>query len=186
MGSEATQIIVAISSGDRSDTDRLMEIVYSDFKKLAAKYLGDESRSNTLQPTAVVHEAFLKLIDQDDVDWRGRSHFFAVGATAMRQVLVDHARKKSTQKRGANRQRVVLDEGLALSPQREADVLDIDEALERLAGIDERRAKIVEMRFFAGMTEQEVAVALDVSKSTIEKQWAATSLWLRRELSKVS
>jgi RNA polymerase sigma-70 factor (ECF subfamily) len=183
VASEATQILVAISAGDRSDTDRLMEIVYGDFRKLAGTYLADETKSNTLQPTAVVHEAFMKLVDHRDVDWRGRSHFFAVGATAMRQILVDHARKKSTQKRGAGHQRVLLDEQLELSPRREADVLALDDALGRLAAIDERRAKIVEMRFFAGMTEAEVAVALGVSKSTVEKQWAATSRWLRRELS---
>ena len=181
--SEATEILAAISSGKNSDTDRLLEIVYEDFRRLAGSYL-DDTRSNTLQPTAVVHEAFIKLVDHRDVDWRGKSHFFAVGATAMRQILVDHARKKSTQKRGGDRQQVVLDEHLALSPQREADVLALNDVLEKLAEIDERRAKIVEMRFFAGMTEQEVAVALNVSKSTVEKQWAATSRWLRKELLK--
>ena len=182
MPSEATQIIAAISSGDRSDTDRLWLILYDDFRKLADTYLGDETRSNTLQPTAVVHEAFIKLIDQRDVDWRGRSHFFAVGATVMRQVLVDHARKKSTKKRGSGRARVALEDHLALSPRSGTDVLALNDVLERLALIDERRAKIVEMRFFGGMTEQEVAVALGVSLSTVEKQWAATSRWLRREL----
>ncbi len=183
VNSEATQIVVAISSGDRSEADRLMEIVYDDFRKLAGVYLSDETRSNTLQPTAVVHEAFVKLVNQANVDWRGRSHFFAVGATAMRQILVDHARKKSAQKRGGDRQRVALDEHLALSPQRDEDVLALEEALQKLSEIDPRRAKIVEMRFFAGMTEEEVAIALDMSKSTVEKQWAATSRWLRRELS---
>ncbi len=186
MASEATQILESISSGDHSDTDRLMEIVYDDFRRLATSYLADETRSNTLQPTAVVHEAFIKLVDQPNVDWKGRSHFFAVGATAMRQILVDHARKKAATKRGANLQRVELHDQLALSPQRDADVLALDEVLDQLAEIDERRAKIVEMRFFGGMTEQEIAIALNVSKSTIEKQWAATSRWLRRALTKES
>jgi RNA polymerase sigma-70 factor (ECF subfamily) len=179
--SQATQILAAISSGDRSDTDRLMEMVYSDFRSLAGSYLSGET-SNTLQATGLVHEAFLRLVDQDDVDWRGRSHFLAVGATAMRQILVDHARKRFALKRGGGRPRVAFSEDLALSPRRDADVLALDEALEKLTAIDQRRAKIVEMRFFAGMTEKEIAVALDVSKSTVEKQWTATSRWLRREL----
>jgi RNA polymerase sigma-70 factor (ECF subfamily) len=135
-----------------------------------------------VQATALVHEAFLRLVDQDDVDWRGRSHFLAVGATAMRQILVDHARKRLALKRGGGRPRVAFSEDLAVSPRRDADVLALDEALEKLAAIDQRRAKIVEMRFFAGMTEKEIAVALDVSKSTVEKQWNATSRWLRLEL----
>lgn len=183
MASEATEILLEMSSGDRSHADRLIGILYEDFRQLAGVYLGEETRSNTLQPTAVVHEAFMKLVDQSDVDWRGRSHFFAVGATAMRQILVDHARKKVAQKRGGRRQKVELHEQLVLSPQRSADVLALDEALQKLATIDERRAKIVEMRFFGGMTEREIAEALDVSKSTVAKQWAVTSRWLRRELS---
>lgn len=183
MASEATQILVAISAGDRSQTDRLMEIVYDDFRALAAAYLQGETRSNTLQPTAVVHEAFIKLVDSDGLDWRGRSHFFAVGATAMRQILVDHARKKLAAKRGGGRRRISLDERLSLSPERDADVLALDEAIEKLATINQQRAKIVEMRFFAGMTEEEVAIAPDVSKSSVQKQWAATSRWLRCELS---
>ena len=106
MASEATQILVAISAGDRSQTDRLMEIVYDDFRALAEAYLQGETRNNTLQPTAVVHEAFIKLVDSDGLDWRGSSHFFAVGATAMRQILVDHARKKLAGKRGGGRRRI--------------------------------------------------------------------------------
>ena len=182
MKSEATQILCAISSGDRSDAARLMELVYDDFRKLAGAYLGDDTPSNTLQPTAVVHEAFLKLVDQEGIGWKGRSHFFAVGATAMRQILVDHARKKGAKKRGGDLRRVELNDDWSVSPRRATDVLALDEALEKLAKIDPRRATIVEMRFFAGMTEAEVAMALDVSKSTVEKQWAATSRWLRREL----
>ncbi len=186
MPSEATQILVAISTGDRSETDRLMQIVYEDFRKLANTYLADETPNNTMQPTAVVHEAFLKLVNQEKVDWRGRSHFFAVGATAMRQILVDHARKKSANKRGAGRLQIPLDERLAVSPQRDEDVLALDDALEKLVKINERRAKIVEMRFFAGMTLEEIAVALEVSDSTVKRQWAATSCWLRAELLKSS
>ena len=185
MASEATQILCALSSGDRSGTDRLIELVYDDFRSLADSYLASETRSNTLQPTAVVHEAFLKLVNQEDVDWRGRSHFFAVGATAMRHILVDHARAKAAIKRGANRQRIALNEELKVSTESLEDVLAIDEALEKLASIDEQRAKIVELRFFGGLTNDEVAEVLGVSTRTIQKQWAGTRVWLRSELSEV-
>ena len=186
MPSEATQILSAISSGDRSGTDRLMQIMYNDFRRLANAYLEGDTAGNTLQPTAVVHEAFIKIVGQDDIDCRGRSHFFAVGATAMRQVLVDHARRKSAAKRGAGRVRIELNEKLAISVHSDEDVLAIDDALNKLLSINPRRAKIVEMRFFAGMTIDEVAVALDVSSSAVKKQWSATSTWLRRELAESS
>ena len=171
-----------MAKGDRSDTDRLMQIVYEDFRRLAGGYVRGPAQTGTLQPTALVHEAFLRLVDQTQVDWRDRSHFFAVGATAMRQILVDQARRTSAQKRGGDRERIELDETLALSPRSDADVLAVDEVLVKLAQINERRAKIVEMRFFAGMSVEEVAAALAVSRSTVQKQWAATSRWLRLEL----
>lgn len=183
MPSETTQILAALSLGDRSGTDRLIELVYDDFRQLAGKYLAAETRSNTLQPTAVVHEAFLKLVDQEDVDWRGRSHFFAVGATAMRHILVDNARSKGAIKRGADRKKVAINEEMKISIDSVEDILAIDEALEKLATIDQQRARIVELRFFGGMTNDEVAEAMGVSKRTIQKQWAGTRVWLRAELS---
>jgi len=182
MVSRATEILIEISTGETSDTDRLMENVYADFRSLAKVYLKGD-KGTVLQPTALVHEAFLKLIDTDRIDWKGRSHFFAVGAVAMRQILVDHARKRATLKSGGSYTRVAFNEDIAISPTRDTDVLALDEALEKLATIDARRAKIVEMRFFAAMTEEEIAVALGVSKSTVEKHWASSSCWLRRELS---
>lgn len=185
MPSEATQILSSISAGDRSGTDRLMEIVYHDFRHLARKYLADETHSNTLQPTAIVHEAFIKLVDQREVDWRGKSHFFAVGATAMRQIIVDHARSRSAHKRGGGRRRITLDDPLTISPRRDEDVLAIDEALAKLSEIDPQRAKIVEFRFFGGMTTEEVAEALGLSKRTVMRQWASTRSWLRRELAEM-
>ena len=182
MPSEATQILSAISDGDRSQIDRLFELTYDDLRSLAQSYLDGDTPGNTLQPTAVVHEVFLKLINHEEVGWRGKSHFFAIGATAMRQVLVDHARRKGAAKRGAGRTRVLLDERLAVSVQREEDVLELDEILEQLARIDESRARLVEMRFFAGMTLEEIATVQGVSHSTVKRQWAATSSWLRAEL----
>lgn len=183
MVSEATQILAAITDGDRSSADRLMEIVYDDLRALAASYLGAETRSNTLQPTAVVHEAFMKLVDQDNVDWRGRSHFFAVGATTMRHILVDHARRRSADKRGGGRQRIALNEELTVSPQQDEDVLAVDEALTTLAEIDPQRAQIVELRFFGGLTNDEVAGVLGISRRAVQKKWAGTRVWLRRHLS---
>lgn len=182
MVSEATQILTAISAGDRSCADRLMELVYHDFRGLAASYLNGETRSNTLQPTAVVHEAFIKMVDQDQIDWRGRSHFFAVGATAMRQILVDHARRKAALKRGGSRQRINLEDDLTISPQSDEDVLEIDDALQKLSVIDPHRAQIVELRFFGGLSNDEVAEVMGVSKRSIQKQWAGTRAWLRREI----
>ena len=130
----------------------------------------------------MVHEVFLKLIDRGEVDWRGRSHFFAVSAKTMRHILVDHAREKAAQKRGGNRQRIPLDDDIALSPERDEDVLAVDEALNTLVEIDEQRASIVEMRFFSGMTVKEVATLLGVSEKTVGRKWAATRLWLRKYL----
>lgn len=182
MSSETTRILTAISDGDRSELNRLIELTYDDFRRLAKSYLADDARNNTLQPTAVVHEVFVKLVDHEDIDWRGRSHFFALGATAMRQILVDHARRKSADKRGGGRTRISLDERLTVSVDKAEDVLALDDALDKLAAINEQRARIVEMRFYAGMKLEEIASVLDVSVSTVKRQWAATSSWLRAEL----
>jgi RNA polymerase sigma factor (TIGR02999 family) len=183
MPSESTQILTAICAGDRARVDRLFELVYDDLRNLAHKYVQKVSPSNTLQPTEVVHEAFLKLVDQQQVDWRGRSHFLAVGAKAMRHILVDYAKRKGRQKRGGGQRRVALDEVLVISIRNEDDILEIDEALEKLASINEVRARIVELRFFAGMTVEEVAEALGVSKRTVEGHWTFAKAWIRRELS---
>ena len=143
--SEASKILSAISSGDRSGTDRLIEIVYDDMRVRAEGLLQEASRSHTLQPTALVHEAFLKLVGHADVGWNGKSHFLAVGATAMRQILVDYARRKLARKRGGRRPRIALDETMMVSTRRDEDVLAVNEALEKLAQVDARRAKIVEL-----------------------------------------
>jgi RNA polymerase sigma factor (TIGR02999 family) len=182
MPSETTQLLTSICAGDRSGIDRLMELVYNDFRDLAHKYAAKLPSNRTLQPTEVVHEAFLKLVDQQQVNWRGKSHFFAVGARAMRHILVDYAKRKARQKRGGGRRRIPLDETLTFSIGNDEDVLAIDEALERLAAINEMRAKIVELRFFAGMTVAETAEALGVSKRTVEGHWTYAKAWLRREL----
>ena len=161
-----------------------MPLLYADFRALALRQLAKERKGHTLQPTALVHEAFLKLVDQSRVNWHGRTHFFAVGAQAMRRILVEHARGRKRQKRGGGARRVALDEVDAVVPDRGADVLAIDEALERLAALDGRQARVVEYRVFGGLGMEEIAGALGVSKRTVEGDWRMARAWLHRELSK--
>lgn len=181
MASDLTQILQAVAVGDRSDVDKLMELVYDDLRGAAHMRLRD-TPNHSLDPTAVVHEVFIKLIDRENIDWRGRSHFYAICARSMRDILVDYARQKAAQKRGGDRQRMPLADDLALSPQRDEDVLALHEALQALAEIDEQRALIVELRFFGGMTVKEVAEALGIAERTAGKQWATVRLWLRKYL----
>jgi RNA polymerase sigma-70 factor, ECF subfamily len=184
-GSEITKLLITLKDGDRaSAAAKLMPLVYDEFRALAARHLRRERADHTLQPTALVHEAYLRLIDQTRVDWQGRTHFFAVGAQAIRRILVDHARQRKRQKRGGGAGRVVLDESVALAPQRAEEILALDEALSRLGQLDSRQAQVVEMRFFAGMSVDEVAGVLGVSKRTIEGDWTMARAWLMRELSR--
>ena len=165
------------------DAERLMSIVYDDLRHLAGNYLRRETPGHTLQPTALVNEAFLKLVDQTRVNWQGKTHFFAVGAEIMRRILVDHARAKKRQKRGGDRQRIALHDDVKISTQGDEDVLAVDEAIVKLAKRDLRQAKIIELRFFGGLTVSEVAEVLGVSKRTVEAEWTMIRAWLRRELS---
>lgn len=162
--------------------EQLMPLVYDDLHALAEKYLRSEPAGHTLQPTALVHEAYLKLVDQSRVNWQGRTHFFAVGAQAMRRILVDHARRRKAVKRGGDRQRITVDEQLLAAGRRDEDLLELDEALQKLAELDPQQAKMVELRFFGGLSVAEAAVALDMSKRTAEREWTMVRSWLRREL----
>lgn len=182
MSHQASTLLTAIASGDKSGVPELVELVYGDLRRLAQHYMDHETAAHTLQATALVHEAYIKLIDQTRIDPASRSHFFAIGAQAMRRVLVNHARGKQRLKRGGDRQKLILDEALTLSPGSDEDVLALDEALTRLAKIDARQAQIVEMRFFAGMTTAETAAALGLSERTVEREWTGCRAWLRREL----
>ncbi len=181
---DVTLVLEQMRKGDKNAADKLLPLVYDEFRALARHYLAQERANHTLQPTALVHEAYMKLVDQTRVDWQGRSHFFAVAAQAMRRILVDHARSRQRDKRGGGRARVVLDEAVALSPQKDEDVLALDECLERLAALDARQAKVVELRFFGGLSVEEVAEALGVSKRTVEGDWTFARAWLSRELRK--
>lgn len=169
------------SSG--SPEQPLTDSIYAELRSLAGNYLRRETPGHTLQPTALVHEAFLKLSRQRKTDWQGRTHFFAVAAQVMRRILVDHARSARRQKRGGGRKRISLDEQLVLTRECDEDLIAVDDALNQLADVDPRQARIVEMRFFAGMTMDEVAAALQVSKRTIERDWTMVRAWLRQQLS---
>jgi len=178
---QITEIVTQAGSG-KPVAEQLFQLLYEPLRHLAARFLSGEKVGHTLTPTALVHEAYLKLVDQNRVDWQGKTHFLAVGAQAMRRILVDHARARGRAKRGGNAIRLQLDEHIALSPGRDEDVLALDEALERLAALDSRQASVVEMRFFGGLSVAEVAAVLGVSKRTIEGEWTAARAWLRREL----
>ncbi len=180
---DATAILGAAASGRTGvDADRLFELVYGELHGLAERCMGRERTDHTLQPTALVHEAYLKLIDQTRVSWEGRTHFMAVAAGAMRRILVDHARGAGALKRGGDRERVQVDSVLIEAATPRTDVLSIDGALERLAALNPRHARIVELRFFGGLTIEETAAALGCGTTTVEDGWTVARAWLRREL----
>jgi RNA polymerase sigma-70 factor (ECF subfamily) len=179
-----TQILERIDGGEAAAAQELVPLVYDELHRMAAAFLRRESPAHTLQPTALVHEAFLRLVDQTRVQWKGRAHFMAIAAETMRRILVDHARARLREKRGGGRLRVTLQADLALSPERDEDVLALHDALERLAQLDARQARLVELRFFGGLDMAEVAEVLGVSKRTVESDWTMVRAWLKRELSR--
>jgi RNA polymerase sigma factor (TIGR02999 family) len=180
--SDATLLLEQTAEGRRDAADKLMLMVYDELHSLAHRQLGREAPELTLQTTALVHEAYLRLIDQKRVEWKGRTHFYAIGAQALRRALVDHARGRKRQKRGGGRLRMELKEDVAIDQGRSADVLAVDEALSRLAELDARQARVVELRFFGMLDMASVAETLGVSKRTVEADWTAAKAWLRREL----
>jgi RNA polymerase sigma-70 factor (ECF subfamily) len=182
-----TQLLDDFRGGDQKALERLLPQVYDQLHRIAAKYMRRESARHTLQPTALVHEAFLRLVDGAEVNWQNRAHFFAVAANLMRRILVDHAKAKKAAKRGGGGLHVSFDEQMhAVGPasNAEPDVLALDRALKRLAKVDERQARVVELRYFGGLSIEEVADALQASPATIKRDWAAAKLWLFREIEK--
>lgn len=177
-----TQLLVAADEGDPQALDDLFPVVYDDLRRLAQGYLGRERAGHTLQPTALVHEAFVRLVGLEPASLQGSKHFFAVAARAMRRILVDHARRRTAGKRGGNAKRLSLDR-LPREPEaRDACLVDLDDALERLATHDPRKARVVELRFFGGLDIEATAQALDVSHATVERDWAFARAWLARAL----
>ncbi|MFN0166470.1 MAG: sigma-70 family RNA polymerase sigma factor [Bryobacteraceae bacterium] len=179
---DVTVLLQEWSNGNREALDRLMPAVYRELRSLAAAYMRRERVNHTLQSTAVVHEAFLKLVDQREVRWQNRAHFFGIAAQMIRRILVDHARAQRAAKRGGDACTLALDEVLAVAEKRDIDILALDDALSALARMDERQARVVEMRFFCGLSVEESAEALNTSPATVKRDWVAAKAWLFREL----
>lgn len=179
---EVTQLLQAWRHGDRSALDRLVPLVYEELHRLAQLYLRREQAGHILQTTALVNEAYLRLIDANKVQWQDRAHFFAVSAKLMRQILVHIARSMGTQKRGGRLRRETLDEAAMISPAPDEDFVALDEALDSLATFDSRKARVVELRYFGGMTTEETAEALGVSSDTVLREWKSAKLWLWRKM----
>jgi RNA polymerase sigma-70 factor, ECF subfamily len=170
--------------GDRAALDEMLPAMYSELKRLAGAYLRRERADHTLQPTALVHETYMKLVEQRQVDWRNRAQFLGVAAGAMRRVLLHHAESRNAQKRHGTLERITLDDALATIEQHGAvDFIDLNNALERLAALDPRQSRIVELRVFGGLTVEETAAVLEISVATVQRDWSVARLWLRRELS---
>lgn len=179
--SDVTRLLLAWGAGDQAALDRLTAIVYQELHRLAIAYMARERPDHTLQATALVHEAYLRLVDLQGVAWRDRSHFFAVAARLMRRILVDIARARTYQKRSAG-ERVSLDEALTLAEQPGAELVALDDALNRLAAIDERKSQIVELRYFGGLAIEETAEALNLSRQTVIRDWRTARAWLYHQL----
>ncbi len=180
---EITVLLQRLRRGDEGAADELLRVVYEELRRIARAYMGKEASEHTLQTTALIHEAWLRLADQTRVDWRDRTHFYGVAAQMMHRVLVDHARARLADKRGAGAAPLNLDWiEIEATPQKLEEILAVDEVLSRLKGFDQQQARIVEMRYFAGMTVGETATALGLSPRTVDREWALASAWLRVEL----
>ena len=180
---EVTRLLVAWNAGDRDAVEKLMPLVYAELRRIAERQFRRERAGHTLQPTAVVHEAYFRLVDQTRVTWKNRGHFFAIAAQAMRRILIDHARAREADKRGGREDRVTLDVGIASpEPADDVDLLALDEALVRLKPLDAPQAKIVELRFFGGLSIDETAEAMETSPSSVKREFRSARAWLFREL----
>jgi len=179
---QVTDLLRAWGAGDAAALDALVPLVEAELRRLARRYMARERRDHTLQTTALFHEAFMRLADAQHLDWQSRAHFFGIAARLMRRVLVDHARERAVQKRGGGAVKVSFDEGMAVAAPQTLDLLALDQALDTLALIDERKCRVIDMRFFAGMSVEETAEALHVSTDTVKRDWRIAKLWLLNEL----
>src|SRR5689334_12830409 len=179
---DVTQLLAQWSSGDEAAMDQLFPLVYGELRRLASAYLRRERSNHTLQSTALVHEAFMRMVHQHDVQWRNRAHFFAIAAQMIRRILVDYARSQHAEKRGAGAVRLELDAALAIPLKTDVDLVALNDALDRLAELDARQSRIVELRFFAGLSIEETAEVMQLSPATIKREWNSARAWLFREL----
>lgn len=181
--SEITQMLIELTGGNKDIVNQILPHIYDELRRLAGSYLRRERNDHTLQPTALVHEAYMKLIDQKQVKWQNRAHFFGIAAQVMRRILMDHARKHSAGKRGGEAEKLPLEEEiLIVSHDKSADLIALDDALEGLAEIDAQKAKIVELRYFGGLSIEETAEVMEVSVPTINRQWRMAKAWLHSQI----
>jgi RNA polymerase sigma-70 factor, ECF subfamily len=181
---EVTGLLLAWGQGDSGALDRLMPVVHQELRRIARRHMAGERSGHTLQTTALVNEAYLRLVGSQNVRWQDRAHFFAVSATLMRRILVDYARSRNYKKRGAGAHPVSLIDSLDASPQKGTDLVALDEALETLAAADPRKSRVVELKFFGGLSVEEIAEVLKVSPQTVLRDWKLSKVWLLRELAK--
>jgi len=179
---EITRLLLAWGQGDQTALERLMPLVYEELRRLARRHMNRQRPGHTLQTTALVNEAYLRLIDSSQVQWQNRAHFFAVSAQLMRRILVDFARSRKSLKRGAEARQITLDDSLEVSSERGADMIALDDALNALAEMNPRQSQIVELRYFGGLSEEEIAEALKISPRTARRDWSLARAWLYREL----
>jgi RNA polymerase sigma factor (TIGR02999 family) len=179
---DVTVLLIELTKGDKSAASRLIPLVYDELRRLASNYMRREREDHTLQATALVHEAYVKLVQQRSVDWQSRAHFFGIAAQVMRRILIDHARGRLREKRGGGEQAVALDDAFVFSPEKSHELLKLDESLDRLSRIDARQGKIVELRFFAGLTVEEAAEVLGISPKTVKRDWSMAKAWLHGDL----
>lgn len=181
---DVSELLIAWGNGDEKALNKLMPLVYQELRGIAARFMRRENPGHTLQTSALVNEAYIRLIDQKKVQWQNRAHFFGVAAQAMRRILVDHARRRASLKRGGNVTKLSLKEDAVLSPERAAELISLDKALKTLAESDPQKCRIVEMKFFGGLSTEEIAEVEKVSTSTIEREWRKAKAWLYREIEK--
>ena len=180
---QVTQLLIDWGNGDKSALDQLIPLVYGELRRLARYYMRRERAGGTLQTTALANEAYMRLIDQKNVRWQNRAHFFGIASQLMRRILIDQARKRHNAKRGGDLRKVPLDEAAVVSQGRAADLIALDEALTSLEAIDERKSRVVELRFFGGLNIEETAEVLSVSPATVQREWSMAKAWLYREIS---
>lgn len=180
---EISLLLAEWSSGNQAALDKLYPLVYDELRRMAHRYMSRERRGHTLQTTALINEAYLRLVEQRDVHWSNRAHFFGIASQMMRRILIDHARRYEYAKRGGGAQHVSLDEAAYVAKESARDLLELDEALSRLAEVDNRRARVVEMRFFGGLDNEEIAAVLKISPNTVTRDWKMARAWLYKELS---
>jgi len=183
---EVTQWLIAGSGGDARALEALLPLVYDELHRQAVRFFHRERAGHTLQPTALVNEVYLRLINQHEVNWQNRAQFFGIAAEMMRRILVSHARGRQAQKRGGAAQHITLDEGVAAEPQRDLNLLALDDALTRLEQLDPEKSRMVELRFFSGLSVEETAEVMGVSPRTIDRKWQTAKAWLHREIGKAA